>query len=75
MVSIDGRGRCKDNIWIERLWRTIKQEYVYIYPTDSVAELREGIGRFVVSFYDKMPHQSLGEAVTPSKMHVKSLAV
>ena len=47
---MDGRGRCNDNIWIERFWRTIKQEYVYIYPTDSVAELHEGIWRLVV-FY------------------------
>lgn len=74
MVSMDGRGRCKDNIWIERFWRTIKQEYVYIYPTDSVAELREGIGLFIEFYNEKRPHQSLGEVATPSKMYVKSWA-
>lgn len=36
MVSMDGRGRCKDNIWIERFWRTLKQDYVYLYPTNNV---------------------------------------
>ena len=39
-ISMDGRGRCKDNIWIERFWRTVKQEYVYINPTESAVELR-----------------------------------
>jgi len=36
---MDGKGRCKDNIWIERFWRTIKQEYVYLNPAESVEEL------------------------------------
>ena len=71
---MDGRGRCKDNIWIERFWRTIKQEYVYIYPTDSVTELRDGIGGFIRFYNEERPHQSLGEVMTPSKMYVKSLA-
>ena len=39
-ISMDGRCRCKDNIWIERFWRTVKQEYVYINPTESAVELR-----------------------------------
>ncbi len=73
-VSMDGRGRCKDNIWIERFWRTIKQEYVYIYPTDSVTELRDGIGGFIRFYNEERPHQSLGEVMTPSKMYAMSLA-
>lgn len=39
-ISMDGCGRCKDNIWIERFWRTIKQEYIYLNPTSSVEVLR-----------------------------------
>ena len=58
-ISMDGRGRCKDNIWIERFWRTIKQEYIYITPADSVEELRKGIGDFVKFYNFKRPHQSL----------------
>ena len=41
-ISMDGMGRCKDNIWIERFWRTIKQEYIYLHPTDDVPALRQG---------------------------------
>lgn len=48
LISMDGRGRCKDNIRIERFWRTVKQECVYINPTDSVVELRQGISDYRV---------------------------
>lgn len=51
-VSIDGRGHCKNNIWIERFWRTIKQEYVNRYPGTSASRLRKGIGDFV-KFYNE----------------------
>uniref|UniRef100_UPI00402812B2 hypothetical protein n=1 Tax=Prevotella sp. TaxID=59823 RepID=UPI00402812B2 len=40
---MDGKGRCKYNIWIEHFWRTIKQEYIYLNPADLVDELRDGI--------------------------------
>jgi len=58
-ISMDGRGRCKDNIWIERFWRTIKQEYVYINPTDDAVELRKGIGSFIEFYNNGRPHQNL----------------
>lgn len=58
-ISMDGRGRCKDNIWIERFWRTIKQEYVYINPTDDAAELRNGIDSFITYYNYTRPHQHL----------------
>ena len=58
-ISMDGRGRCKDNIWIERFWRTIKQEYIYVYPTDDVRKLRNGIGKFIEYYNKKRPHQGL----------------
>ena len=50
-VSMDGRGRCKDNIWIERFWRTIKMEYIYLNPAETVEELRKDINEFV-KFYN-----------------------
>ena len=46
-VRMDGKGRCKDNIWIERFRRTIKQEWAYLNPADTVDELRGGIYRFI----------------------------
>ena len=44
---MDGKGRCKDNIWIERFWRSIKQDYIYTHPTDDVMELRNGIDGWI----------------------------
>lgn len=73
-VSMDGRGRCKDNIWIERFWRTIKQEYVYRYPTDNAVELRNGIGRYIMYYNEQRPHQSLGKVMVPSKVYLISKA-
>lgn len=46
-VSMDGRGRCKDNIWIERFWCTIKTEYICINPEDNVPRLRQGIRGYI----------------------------
>ena len=46
-ISMDDRGRCKDNIWIERFWRTAKLEYIYLHPTDNVPVLRQGIGDWI----------------------------
>ncbi len=42
-ISMDGRARCLDNVWIERFWRTIKREYVYLNPEPTVGALRRGI--------------------------------
>ncbi len=56
---MDVRGRCKDNIWIERFWRTIKQEYIYITSADDVNELRTEIGNYIKFYNFKRPHQSL----------------
>ena len=60
-VSMDGRGRCKDNIWIERFWRTIKQEHIYINPAESVDELRQGINDFMHYYNYQRPHQAIEE--------------
>ena len=71
LISMDGRGRCKDNIWIERFWRTVKQEYVYINPTDSVVELRQGISDYIEFYNYERPHQSIGE-VLPARSYANS---
>lgn len=70
-ISMDGRGRCKDNIWIERFWRTVKQEYVYRYPTDDVTKLREGIKDYIAYYNEQRPHQGLKSDVpdVPSKRY------
>lgn len=58
-ISMDGRGRCEDSIWIERFWRTIKQEHIYLHPTDDVPALRHGIGDWIKFYNEQRPHQSL----------------
>ena len=58
-ISMDEKGRCKDNIWIEQFWRTIKQEYIYINPSDTVDELRQGIDKYIKYYNFQRPHSSL----------------
>ena len=60
---MDGRGRCKDNIWIECFWRSIKQEYIYLFPTNDVKELRMGIDRLIRYYNYQRPYQGLEEAI------------
>jgi putative transposase len=58
-VSMDGRGRCMDNIFIERLWRSLKYEEVYLKDYESVAEARAGIERYLRFYNYERLHQSL----------------
>jgi putative transposase len=58
-ISMDGRGRCLDNIWIERLWRTIKQEYIYLNPADDGKVLYKGLKKFLNYYNNRRTHQSL----------------
>jgi putative transposase len=59
-ISMDGKGRCLDNVFVERLWRSLKYEEVYLHAYDSVAQARAGIGRYLAFYNDERPHQSLG---------------
>jgi putative transposase len=58
-VSMDGRGRCFDNIFVERLWRSLKYEEVYLRDYQQVAEARAGIGAYFQFYNLERPHQSL----------------
>lgn len=59
-ISMDGQGRCIDNVFVERLWRSLKYEEVYLNPYDTLSEARLGIGRYFKFFNDERPHQALG---------------
>jgi putative transposase len=59
-ISMDGKGRFLDNIFIERLWRSLKYEEVFIKAYGSVLEARRGIGRWLSFYNDERPHQALG---------------
>ena len=60
-ISMDGRGRWTDNIMIERLWRTLKYECVYLNAFETGSEARDGIGRWVEQYNTKRPHSSLDD--------------
>jgi len=59
-VSMDGRGRVFDNIFIERLWRSVKYEEVYLHSYESVREAREGLKRYFRIYNTERLHESLG---------------
>lgn len=58
-ISMDGRGRCMDNIFTERLWRTIKWEEVYLKAYANIGEAISGIGNFIRFYNEERPHQAL----------------
>ena len=72
-ISMDGRGRAKDNIWIERFWRTIKYEYIYIQPEENGAALYQGILRFIDDYNYHRHHQGIDRQI-PSKLYLRSAA-
>jgi putative transposase len=68
-ISMDGRGRCMDNIWIERLWRSLKYEEVYLKDYESVTEARVGIERYFRFYNQERLHQSL-DYRTPAAIYL-----
>lgn len=67
-ISMDGRGRALDNIFVERLWRSLKYENIYLSDYQSVREARLGVGEYFKFYNNARPHQSL-EYRTPSAVH------
>src|ERR1039457_1181143 len=67
-ISMDGRGRCFDNIFIERLWRSLKYEEIYLRDYALVPEARTGIGNWFQFYNQQRPHQSLGYR-TPEELY------
>jgi putative transposase len=67
-ISMDGKGRALDNVFTERLWRTIKYEEVYLRDYASPREARQGIGEYMAFYNEERPHQSL-EYRTPMEVY------
>lgn len=67
-ISMDGKGRAKDNILIERFWRSIKYEEVYLKEYESPREARNGIKEYMNFYNSERPHQSLGY-ITPARLY------
>lgn len=67
-ISMDGRGRAIDNVFVERLWRTVKYEYVYLYSQSDGKQLQEGLKAYFDFYNNRRPHQSLNYKV-PSEIY------
>ena len=73
-ISMDGRGKCFDNIFVERLWRTVKQEEVYLKEYLDVWEAEENLSKYFEFYNYRRPHQSLGYK-TPFEIYQKGLKI
>lgn len=72
-ISMDGKGAWRDNVFVERLWRTIKYEEVYLRAYASVAEARASIGRYLGFYNSRRPHSSL-DGETPDQAYFNRLS-
>jgi len=70
-ISMDGRGRALDNVFIERLWRTLKYEEVSVKDEETPAEAIQGLGQFFVHYNEWRQHQALGYQ-TPASIYFGS---
>jgi putative transposase len=68
-ISMDGKGAWRDNVFVERLWRTIKYEEVYLRAYDSVSVARECLSRYIVFYNTRRPHSSL-DGQTPDQAYL-----
>jgi putative transposase len=68
-VSMDGRGRALDNVFVERLWRSVKYENIYLYDYATVPQLEAGLHNYFTFYNHERPHQSLGYEV-PVNVHL-----
>jgi putative transposase len=73
-ISMDGRGAWRDNVFVERFWRTIKYEEVYLHAYDSVAEARKSIGRYLAFYNARRPHTALDQR-TPDEAYFDPLSL
>ena len=71
-ISMDGRGAWRDNVFVERLWRSVKYEEVYLRAYDSVSDARASLGRYLDFYNSRRPHSSLG-ARTPEQAYLDHL--
>ena len=71
-ISMDGKGSWRDNVFVERLWRSVKYEDVYLRAYDTVSAVRAGLNRYFNFYNGRRPHSSLGSQ-TPDQVYFKSL--
>jgi putative transposase len=71
-ISMDGKGAWRDNVFVERLWRSIKYEEIYLRAYDTVSEARASIGRYLTFYNGRRPHSSL-DRQTPDQAYFNRL--
>jgi putative transposase len=71
-ISMDGKGRWADNVFVERLWRSVKYECTYLQEWESVGVLREALRGYFQFYNYERPHQSLG-GLTPGAVHARTV--
>ena len=67
-ISMDGKGSWRDNVFVERLWRSIKYEVVYLHAYKTVSEARAGFGRYLTFYNTRRPNSSL-DRQTPDQAY------
>ena len=70
-ISMDGKGCWRDNVFVERLWKSIKYEEVYLHAYDSVSHARQSLGRYIVFYNARRPHSAL-DRKTPDEVYFPS---
>ena len=73
-ISMDGKGAWRDNVFVERLWRSVKYEEVYLRAYESVSEARTSIGRYLDFYNGRRPHSSL-DGTTPDQAYFTPLSL
>ncbi len=73
-ISMDGRGCWRDNVFVERLWKSIKYEEVYLNAYETVSAARAGIGRYLDFYNSRRPHSAL-DGSTPDEFYYRNLPV
>lgn len=71
-ISMDGKGCWRDNVFVERLWKTVKYEEVYLHAYETVSEARAGLSRYFTFYNTRRPHSSL-DGQTPDDVYFNSL--
>jgi len=72
-ISMDGKGCWRDNVFVERLWKSVKYEEVYLKAYDSVADAKASLGKYLRFYNERRPHRSLG-GLTPDATYFAALA-
>ena len=71
-ISMDGKGRCIDNVFIERLWRSLKYECVHLHAWETGSQAKAGIGHWMTFYNHHRPHSSLG-GIPPAVFYRRSI--